>query len=70
MTERDRTEDQRLDEPVAQTPEPDESDVEGHSMLLYEQARNHARDRGREVDDWARKEFLRKEAHDRKPERR
>ena len=70
MTEPDRTQDQRPAEPVAQTPEPDESDVEGHSMLLYEQARTHARDRSREVDDWARKEALRREAHDRKPERR
>ena len=46
------------------------TDVEGHSMLLYEQARGHARDRSREADEWSRKEALRRQANERKPERR
>ncbi len=46
------------------------TDVEGHSMLLYEQARGHARDRSREADEWARKEALRRQANERRPERR
>ena len=62
-------------EPEGRKPAPDpkdsdEADVEGHSMLLYEQARSHARDRSREADEWARKEALRKQATERMPERR
>ena len=48
----------------------DDAEVEGHSMLLYEQMRGQTRDRSRETDEWARKEALRKQAHERKPERR
>jgi hypothetical protein len=63
---------QRKSVPMDEQPEPGptdtEDDTEGHSMLAYEQARNHARDRAREAQEWARQEALRKQA--RKPERR
>ena len=57
-------------EPRELAPTDAEDDTEGHSMLAYEQARAHARDRAGEAQDWARKEALRKQAHERKPERR
>jgi hypothetical protein len=67
--------DEKLEQSIAPNDQPlgptdSEDDTEGHSMLAYEQARSHARDRAREAQDWERKEALRKQAHGRKPERR
>lgn len=67
---RDETIEPEGGQPAPGPTDSDEADVEGHSMLLYEQARSHARDRSREADDWARREALRRQAKERKPERR